>query len=287
MRLPTLLLRRRPNTHKGDFGHIFILAGSARFSGAAVLCAGAAMRAGAGLVTLGIPKSLAEAIIKIKPKEVMTFPLPETSDGTLSLGGYKKIKDFVKNTDVLAVGPGLTQNKSTQGLVRKAISEIDKPMVIDADGLSALVGHLEFLRTPNTEHRTPILTPHPGEMAKLMGISIKKVQANRKDITQKFAKDYKVTVVLKGYNTVVADFNGNLYINKTGNPGMATAGSGDVLTGMIAAFLGQGLNQFEASKYAVYLHGLAGDLAAKEKTQIGMIASDIIDKIPEAIKQCS
>ena len=285
MRLPTLLLRRRPNAHKGNFGHIFILAGSARFSGAAVLCGEAAMRAGAGLVTLGIPESLSEDIIKIKPKEVMTFPLPETSDGTLSLSGYKKIKDFVKNTDVLAVGPGLTQNKSTQGLVRKVISIIDKPMVIDADGLNALVGHLKMLSTIHYPLSAKILTPHPGEMARLMGASIKKVQAGRKDITKKFAKDYKVTLVLKGHNTVVADYHGNLYINKTGNPGMATAGSGDVLTGMIAAFLGQGLNQFEASKYAVYLHGLAGDLAAKKKTQIGMIASDIIDKIPGAIKK--
>jgi len=287
MRLPTLLLRRRPNAHKGDFGHIFILAGSERFSGAAVLCAGAAMRAGAGLVTLGIPESLNSVIIKIKPKEVMTFPLPETSDGTLRLSGYKKIKEFVKNTDVLAVGPGLTQNKSTQGLVREMISKIDKPMVIDADGLNALVGHLKMLSAIRYPLSAKILTPHPGEMARLLGISVKKVQSKRKEIAKKFAQDYKVTVVLKGHNTVVADYNDNLYINKTGNPGMATAGSGDVLTGMIAAFLGQGLNQFEASKYAVYLHGLAGDLAAKEKTQLGMIASDIIDKIPEAIKLCS
>jgi len=287
MQLPTLLLRRRPNAHKGDFGHIFILAGSARFSGAAVLCSEAAMRSGAGLVTLGIPKSLNSTIIKIKPKEVMTFPLPETSDGTLSLSGYKKIKDFVKKVDVLVVGPGLTQNKSTQGLVRKVISKIDKPMVIDADGLNALVGHLKMLYAIRYTLYAKILTPHPGEMARLMGISIKKVQGNRKDITKKFAKDYKVTAVLKGHNTVVADYKSNLYVNKTGNPGMATAGSGDVLTGMIAAFLAQGLTAFEASKYAVYLHGLAGDLAAKEKTQISLIVSDIIDKIPEAIKLCS
>ena len=245
------------------------------------------MRSGAGLVTLGIPKSLNSTIIKIKPKEVMTFPLPETSDGTLSLSGYKKIKDFVKKVDVLVVGPGLTQNKSTQGLVRKVISKIDKPMVIDADGLNALVGHLKMLYAIRYTLYAEILTPHPGEMARLMGISIKKVQGNRKDITKKFAKDYKVTAVLKGHNTVVADYKSNLYVNKTGNPGMATAGSGDVLTGMIAAFLAQGLTAFEASKYAVYLHGLAGDLAAKEKTQISLIASDIIDKIPEAIKLCS
>jgi len=288
MQLPKRLSRRRLNAHKGDFGHIFILAGSTRFSGAAVLCAEAAMRTGAGLVTLGIPKSLALAIIKIKPKEVMLLPLPETKDGTISLPGYKKIKDFIKNIDILVVGPGLSQNRSTQSLVRRVISKIEKPTVIDADGLNALVGHLNLLRAKSYELRAKrILTPHPGEMARLLGISIKKVQSKRKEIAKKFAKDYKVTVALKGHDTVVADYRNNLYINKTGNPGMATAGSGDVLSGMIAAFLGQGLDTFNAAKYAVCLHGLAGDLAAKEKTQLGMIASDIIEKIPEAIKSCS
>jgi NAD(P)H-hydrate epimerase len=287
MRLPTQLLHRRPSAHKGDFGHVFILAGSSRFSGAAVLCAGAALRSGAGLVTLGIPKSLTQAVIKIKPKEAMIFPLSETSSTTLSLSGYKKIKDFAKNVDVIAVGSGLTQNKSTQGLARKVISQINKPMVIDADGLNALVGHLKTLYAIRYTLYAKILTPHPGEMARLLGISIKKVQNNRKEIAKKFAKDYKVTVVLKGHHTVVANYRGKVYVNKTGNPGMATAGSGDVLTGMIAAFLGQGLGVFDAAKYAVYLHGLAGDLAAKEKTQMGMIASDIIEKIPAAIKKCS
>jgi NAD(P)H-hydrate epimerase len=294
MRLPAQLLHRRVNAHKRDFGHIFILAGSAKFSGAAVLCSEAAMLSGAGLVTLGIPKILNTAIIKIKPKEVMTLSLPQTRDVTLSLAGFKKIKEFIKNIDVLIIGPGLTQNKSTQGLVRKLILKIDKPTVIDADGLNALVGHLNILRTTNPawpagrhEPRTTILTPHPGEMARLLGISIKEVQGNREYIAKKFARDYKVTVVLKGYRTVTADYKDNLYINRTGNPGMATAGSGDVLTGMIGAFLGQGLNAFEAVKYAVYLHGLAGDIAAAEKTQLGMIASDIIEKIPEAIKRCS
>jgi NAD(P)H-hydrate epimerase len=280
-------LQRNPDAHKGDFGHLFILAGSGRFSGAAVLCSLAAMRSGAGLVTLGIPESLNLAAIKIKPQEVMTLPLPETREGTLSSAGYNKIKDFTKNIDVLVVGPGLSQNKTTQTLVREILSNINKPMVIDADGLNALVGHLKILRTTHAARHTRILTPHLGEMARLMSSSISKVQKNRKGITKKFAKDYKVTVVLKGHDTVVADYKGNLYINKTGNPGMATAGSGDCLTGMIGAFLGQGLDAFSAAKFAVYLHGLAGDLAARDKTQIGLIASDIIAKIPEAIKKCS
>ena len=245
------------------------------------------MRSGAGLVTLGLPKSLNNAIIKIKPKEVMTLALPETKEGTLNLSGYRKIKDFIDTIDVLVIGPGLTQNKSSQALVRKVISKIDKPTVIDADGLNALAGHLSILRrTPYALHPT-ILTPHPGEMARLLGVSVNGVQSRRKEIAQRFARDYKVTVVLKGHSSVVADYQGNSYINKTGNPGMATAGSGDVLTGIIGAFLGQGLSAFNAAKYAVYLHGKAGDLAAKEKTQICLIASDIIDKIPEAVKECS
>jgi hydroxyethylthiazole kinase-like uncharacterized protein yjeF len=288
MRLPTRLLQRSPDAHKGEFGHIFILAGSSRFSGAAVLCSTAAMRSGAGLVTLGVPKSLNNAAIKIKLKEVMTLPLPETKDATLSLSGFKKIKDFAKDIDVLVVGPGLSKNKSTQGLVRKVLSKIDKPVVVDADGLNALAGHLNLLQASGLRPQAEkVLTPHPGEMARLLGISISKVQANRNEIAKRFAKDYKVTVVLKGHGTVVADYKGNLYKNRTGNPGMATAGSGDVLTGMTGAFLGQGLDAFNAAKYAVYLHGLAGDLAVKEKSQISLIASDIIDKIPEAIKKCS
>jgi NAD(P)H-hydrate epimerase len=167
------------------------------------------------------------------------------------------------------------------------LSQIDKPTVIDADGLNALVGHLNILLSTRDSRLSTILTPHPGEMARLLNISIKKVQDDRKNIAKRFARDYRVTVVLKGYHTVVTDAKGNLYINRTGNPGMATAGSGDVLTGIIGAFMGQGLDAFSASKYAVYLHGLAGDLAAKEKTQMAMIASDIIDKIPAAIKKCS
>jgi len=244
------------------------------------------MRCGAGLVTLGIPKSLNNAVIKIKPKEVMTLPLPQTKEGTLSLAAIKKIKGLIKNIDIVGIGPGLGQDKSTQKLVRKLVSTVNKPMVIDADALNALAGHLNLLLTTYDLRPTTVLTPHPGEMARLLGVRINAVQSRRKDFAQKLAKDYKVGVVLKGHNTIVADSR-NLYINKTGNPGMATAGSGDVLTGMIAAFLGQGLDRFNAAKYAVHLHGLAGDLAKKEKTEISLIASDIIDKIPEAIKKCS
>ena len=285
MRLLMRLLRRNSKAHKGDFGHILILAGSAGFSGAASLSSLAAIRSGAGLVTLGIPKSINSAMIRIKPKEVMTLPLAETKEGSLSLTAYGKIKNFAKNVDVLVIGPGLTQNKSTQSLIRKVIAKTTIPTVIDADGLNALIGHLSILPTIHNSQLTLILTPHPGEMARLLGVSVKRVQADRLAIAQEFSRKYKVTLVLKGHNTVIADYKGSLYINKTGNPGMATAGSGDVLTGMIGAFLGRGLDSFDAAKYAVYLHGLAGDLAAKDRTQTCLIASDIIDNLPRAIKK--
>jgi len=287
MRLPTQLLHRRPNVNKGDFGHVFILAGSLKYSGAAILSAEAAMRSGAGLVTLGVPEKIAAAIIKIKPKEVMLLPLPDSKQGNLSLAGFSKIKKNLISADVFIIGPGIGREKTTQALARKLIKLVNKPTVIDADGLNALAGHLNILQESKTGHLALILTPHPGEMARLLNVGIMKVQESRKLIASKFAKDYKLTMVLKGNKTIVADYKGKVFINQTGNPGMASAGSGDVLTGMIGAFLGQGLNTFNAAKYAVYLHGLAGDLAAKEKTQISLIASDIIGKIPKAIKQCS
>src|SRR3990167_3228983 len=273
--------RRKPDTHKDDYGHIFILAGSPGLSGAAVLCANSAMRSGAGLVTLGLPESLYNITAKRVFLEVMLKPLPQAKEKTLSLSAYPKIAEFTKNTDVLAIGPGLSRNPQTQKLIRRIISNIHKPMVIDADALNALSGNLEILRiNPNLK----ILTPHPGEFSRLSGAPRVYIQKNRETLAKKFAYDYNIILVLKGHNTVVASPN-KLYVNKTGNPGMATAGSGDVLTGIISALLGQGLDGFSAAKTGAYLHGLAGDLAAKEKTQAALIASDIIDHIPEGIKR--
>jgi hydroxyethylthiazole kinase-like uncharacterized protein yjeF len=287
MRLPTRLSRRKKDAHKGDFGHILVLAGSPRYSGAALLCVDAAMRSGAGLVTLGIPQGLSNAVLEKKLREVMLLPLPETKEGTLSSAAFTKIFDITRKMTVVAMGPGLTQQKNTQNLLRRLIAGIDRPLVIDADALNALAGHLDLLSSREQPAGCTVLTPHPAEMARLIGEPVAALSRRRKETALAFAKKYNVILVLKGSNTVVAEPGGKWYINKTGNPGMATAGSGDVLTGIIAAFLGQGLNGFEASKYAVYLHGVAGDLAAKEKTQIGMIASDIIVKLPEALKRCS
>ena len=284
MRLPAQLLQRKAKTHKGDYGHILILAGSRRFSGAALLCASAAMRSGAGLVTLGIPKSINLALIKAKPPEIMTLGLPETKEGTLSLSALAKISVILQQTDVLIIGPGLGRNSSTYSLIRKIIAQCTHPMVIDADALNALGKNLSLLKNHGG---AIVLTPHHKEMGRLFGQSVSEILKRRKLIAQKYAKYYNTTIVLKGHHSLVASGKGDLYINKTGNPGMATAGSGDVLSGIIGAFLAQGLQAFSAAKYATYIHGLAGDIAAKEKTQIGLIASDIINRIPDALKKSS
>jgi NAD(P)H-hydrate epimerase len=208
--------------------------------------------------------------------------LPETKEGTVAVSAYREILDFIKASDVVVIGPGLSQNASTQGLVRKLIKAVKTPLVLDADGLNALAG-----RQIQRFAQEAVITPHTGEMARLLGKSSMFVQKHRKKVAKDFASRYNSTVVLKGRESVVASPDSGVFVNTTGNPGMATAGSGDVLTGIIAAFLGQGLDAFSAAKYGVYLHGLAGDLAAKQKTQLGLIASDIIDFLPKAIKKCS
>ncbi|MFH0917792.1 MAG: NAD(P)H-hydrate dehydratase [Candidatus Omnitrophota bacterium] len=278
------MLRRKADSHKGDYGSILILAGSSRFSGAALLCAESTLRAGAGAVTLGIPVGINSALIKNKTKEVMTLPLPETGAGTLSLAAFSKIKIFLEQTDVLIIGPGLGKDRSTYALVRKIIQQSNLPMVVDADALGALSHHLGILKTHPGKI---VLTPHTKEMSRLFGLSLDFIKKNRKLVAKKYAKHYNNIIILKGHESIVTDGNKKFFLNKTGNPGMATAGSGDVLSGIVGAFLAQGLDVFSAAKYATYIHGLAGDIAAVDKTQMGLIASDIISRIPDALKLCS
>lgn len=274
-------LKRRKYAHKGNYGHILILAGSRGFTGAACLCARSAMLSGAGLVTVGIPESL-NVLVARKLTEAMTKPLAETKEGTLALSAFKEIKAILKKIDVLAIGPGLSQHKTTQRLIRKIISEVDRPMVIDADGLNALKNRVNILKKGTF---VKIVTPHPGEMARLLGMKTQAIQKNRKALAKQFACMYNSVTVLKGHGTVVADTSGKVYINKTGNPGMAKGGTGDVLTGIIAAFCAQGAKVYEAAKAAVYIHGLAADLAVKEKGLLSLLASDIIDVLPEVLKK--
>lgn len=274
-----IIQKRKKDTDKGDYGHIFILAGSRGITGAAALCANASLRAGAGLVTLGIPSSLNIAM-EAKLTEVMTLPLQETRDGSFSLKAERAIIDRVKGSDVVLLGPGLSRNAETMRLVRRLLVALKKTMVIDADGLNAISEDVHILKKIKNKC---ILTPHPGEMSRLIKRDVSYVRNNRLSVAKNFASKYNAVVVLKGAGTIVADKNTKPYVNKTGNPGMATAGSGDVLTGVIGGFLAQRLKAFDAAKLAVYVHGLAGDIAAKEKGEIGLIASDILEKIPEAI----
>lgn len=282
MKPPAGLLPPRPaDAQKGDAGRVFLLAGSAGMSGAAALCALGALRTGAGLVTLGIPKGLHAPMVE-KLTEAMFTILPETKQGSLSLLGLTDIVSAIGKMDAVGIGPGLSRDPQTLKLVQQLLPKFVKPLVLDADGLNALAEDLDLLR------KLPlpiVMTPHPGEMARLIRLSADEVQQDRQRIAVEFAKKYRVVLVLKGHETVVGSYDGQVYVNGTGNPGMATGGCGDVLTGMIAALLGQKLPVFEAAVLGVHLHGLAGDLAAAERGQIGLLASDVADKIPQAIRQ--
>ncbi|MBI3811581.1 MAG: NAD(P)H-hydrate dehydratase [Nitrospirae bacterium] len=273
-------LKRRPiSAHKGSFGHVLVIAGSGGKSGAAVMASLSALRAGAGLVTLALPSGL-EGTLPDRPNEIMTLPLPQTGDRSVGKAALEPLIKFSQGKTVAAIGPGLSTHPETAELVRGLIAQLSIPMVIDADGLNNLVGRLDLLK----QARAPIvLTPHPGEMARLIGAAVPEVQSDRFGVAAEFVRRHSVTLVLKGARTIVASKSGTMTINSTGNPGMATAGTGDVLTGMIAGLIAQGHAPEQAARLGVYLHGLAGDLAAAEIGEIGLLAGDLIHRIPAAI----
>ena len=277
----SLMTPRKKDTHKGDYGHVFVVAGSRGLTGAAYLASQAALLSGSGLVTCGIPESL-NCIMEIKLTEAMTLPLPETKAVSLAMSAEQPIVDFAKTCDVVAFGPGLSRDAQTLKLTRNVIKKLRKPLVLDADGIIALAGNCEILKKRSAP---TVLTPHPGEMSCLTGRDKRVIQLDREKAASRFAKKYNVILVLKGHRTVVAGPKGELYVNKTGNSGMSTAGVGDVLTGMIASFIGQGINPYSAAVIGVYLHGLAGDIAARDKGQFSMIASDLLAELPQAIKK--
>ncbi|MBN1526366.1 MAG: NAD(P)H-hydrate dehydratase [Candidatus Omnitrophica bacterium] len=272
--------KRSPDAHKGDFGHVLAIAGSAGYTGAAYLTSQAAVLSGAGLVTLAVGKGI-YPILAAKLTEVMVKPFFETKDSSLSLLAEKALLNFSERCNCIAIGPGISQNKETQNLVRSFTKKCDKPLVIDADGLNAFAGQIEELKQVQAPH---VLTPHPGEMARLTGKDSADVQTDRKDIALNFAREYNTVLVLKGYRTIVASPTGDCHVNETGNAGMASGGTGDVLTGIIAAFIAQGLDTFTAAVLGVYIHGLAGDIAMKDKGVLALIATDLLDKLPEALK---
>ncbi len=291
MNIPSVAkkLKRNPTVHKGDLGRVFILAGSRGMVGAAHLAGMAALRSGAGLVTVGVPDAVYLVIAK-RESELMIRPLPSTDQGTLSLKGFLEIKRFCATQNVLAIGPGLSQHASTQKLIRKVIQTTELPLVVDADGLNALKGNLQVLNKGDRllyRENQPvpfILTPHSGEFVRVFGGTLDDSDSMRKKRALDAAQKHGGVIVLKGHRTVITAPEGNFHINATGNPGMATAGSGDVLTGIIAALVGQGLAPFEAACLGAHVHGLAGDLAVEKVGQVSLTAGDILRFLPEAFK---
>lgn len=281
MRQKFPLLPRKKNTDKTSYGHTLVLAGSKSMTGAAVLTSRAALVSGSGLVTLGAPKSIFRRLSRF-PLEAMRLELPETSEVTLAYGSYSKIIQFVqkRNISCVAIGPGLSQNTQTASLVRRGVGSLSVPVVLDADGLNSFQGRAEELK----KHRGPlVLTPHAKEFERLFRQTLPAGLLERKKLAKRVSKFYDVVLVLKGPDTLVVDHD-RVYQNTTGNPGMAKGGTGDVLTGIIASFISQGLEPFEAARWAVYFHGLAGDRVVQMKSELGLLASDLIEVLPKVFR---
>jgi hydroxyethylthiazole kinase-like uncharacterized protein yjeF len=278
----TLLPARPPDGHKGDFGKLFVLAGSIGYTGAAALTSLAALRGGTGLVILGIPATL-NAIMETKLTEVITKPLPDVKKGGhFALRGMGEIRQQIDWADAIAIGPGIGTHHETAELVTRLVKQIEKPLVLDADGLNIIAKDKDALK----QHKCPlVISPHAGEFSRLTGLPIDQIEANRFEIAREFAHANNLVLILKGAPTLVALPSGELHINYSGNDGMATAGSGDVLTGLIGGFLAQGLSIEHSALLATYAHGLAGDIAADAFGKRGMIAGDILDCVPQALME--
>ena len=270
---------RPKDAHKGSFGHLLIIAGSPGKTGAAAMTAQAAMRCGTGLVTLAVPESLA-AVLAVKLTEAMCEGVAETDARTLGRKASERIATLSEGKSALAIGPGLSTHPETVDLVRDLARTETRPMLMDADALNALAGHLDALADCSGPR---VLTPHPGEMGRLLGVDAERVNADRIGAARGFARTQGVVLVLKGAHTVIAAPDGQVRVNLTGNPGMASGGMGDALSGIISGFLAQGVPPFEAACLGVYLHGLAGDLAARELGTVGLLASDLIARLPATI----
>lgn len=269
-----MLPDRSPDSHKGNYGRILIIAGSRGYTGAPCLAARGALRCGAGLVTLVVPKSV-YSVVAGKMDEAMVSPLP-SAQGKLSFFACRMIKKQLSKADVVLLGPGLGQSYGVYSVVSWILKNFPGPIILDADGINVLSGHMDILRGRTAP---TILTPHPGEFVRLGG----QLSKGRTSAAVDFAKDTGCVLVLKGHNTVITDGT-QLYCNPTGNPGMAVGGSGDVLAGMIAALLGQGLSAIEAAACGAWIHGAAGDICAKELGQYGMLPTDMLSVLPRLLK---
>ncbi|PWB74555.1 bifunctional ADP-dependent NAD(P)H-hydrate dehydratase/NAD(P)H-hydrate epimerase [candidate division GN15 bacterium] len=279
-----LLPYRKPDGHKGDFGRLLLVAGSTGLTGAASLASLAAARSGCGLIKIAAPAT-AQPILAVKLTEVMTIPLPEVSrKGVLALRALGEIRKYVEQHDAIVIGPGLGTHHETRELMQRLIPYLNRPAIVDADGLNAFEGAADLLKQRSGAYDL-VLTPHPGEYARLTGAEISDGFDERIQSVLQTAREFAAVVVLKGSPTLVAEPQGACYLNPTGNSGMATGGSGDVLSGMIGSFLAQGMSPLDAALCGVYLHGRAGDLAADELTERAMIAGDIITYLPQAFEE--
>ncbi|MFP4172832.1 MAG: NAD(P)H-hydrate dehydratase [Candidatus Hydrogenedentota bacterium] len=271
---------RPPDGHKGTFGHVFAIAGALGFSGAAKLAGEGASRSGTGLVTLGVPSSLAQAMAA-DLLDIMYHPLPATEEGTLAHAALEPAQAFARDKSAVVLGPGLTQHPGARAFVHDFVAACEQPLVVDADGLNNLAGNTAVLKRRSVP---AVLTPHPGEMARLTGLDTRAVQQDRLGVAQDFADTYNSVVVLKGYETVVAAPGRECAVNSTGNAGLAKGGAGDVLGGLIGGLLAQGMKPFGAARLGVFIHGLAGDEAADQHTQRGMTVRDLLAALPQAWK---
>jgi len=272
---------RRKDAHKYSVGKTLVLAGSKGLSGAALLSSQSAMKSGAGAVVLGVPSAIFPAISR-RTLEVMPLDLPSTSEGSLALSAMASIRKKVDWSDVVLIGPGLSRNGETQNVIRSLVQSVTKPLIIDADGLNAIAANISCLK--KRKSRNVVLTPHLGEFSALISKGAREIEMNKVEIARAFARKYRVVLVLKGAPTIVAAPDGGVFINPNGNAGMATAGSGDVLGGIIAALVGQGNSAIDAAINGVFVHGTAGDLARDEIGEMGMLASDILARIPRVLK---
>ena len=273
--------KRNPNSHKGNYGHVLVLAGSRGKGGSAGLTALAVLRAGAGLCTLALPDSCQKAF-EVHPMEVMTAPLPETANGTLALSAKESILELLKEKSAVAIGPGITTDPETVALIGEILPLIQCPLVLDADALNAISSHKDWLGELKAE---TVLTPHPKEMSRLTGVSTQGIQKNRITIASKFATEHSLTLLLKGSPSLIALADGSIIINSTGNSGLATGGSGDVLTGIIAGLMAQGLPPCPASIAGSYIHGQAADHFAETESETTLIAGDLLRCLPETLKR--
>ncbi len=281
-----LIPRRAPEANKGDCGKVMIVGGSPGMSGAPCLAALGALRCGSGLVTVGVPKSQ-QPIAAVKLTEAMTAPLPELSDGTLSLDALGEIKRRLSRADVCVFGPGLSRNGDMPKLIDSLLNG-STDMVLDADALNVISENLDILRKhKNRMSCSVVITPHPGEMSRLTGEPIEAVQNDRSGVAAEFAKEYGVTVVLKGKDTVIASPSGKLRVNNSGSEAMASGGMGDALSGIIGSLMGQGLESFDAAVLGSFVHGAAGDLARCDIGDRGILATDLCERIPKALRMIS